>query len=619
MREKKKEHGNIRSDSIWSNYLWSARLYERYQGRRYHVHNLLYIGLAVLVPFLAMVFPGVVIGIVRTGRPPMEMLILIVAYAAALKAVTVLSAYMENKCHMNMFLGRIDVGLPYNEHISSMDYEKLEGKEGQQKKERASYCMYRGGSYGIEAYMMSFPKAVLNIIGFAVYSVLVARIHPWVLVYMVLATSVLIYLGARQQAFWDRTMEERNYASKKWMRVKKETMDSRCRHDIMIYHAKEWMLKNLRQAIETHERIFAGLNRIKLAVGTYTAVFGFLRDAAVYLLLIARVSQGKLSVEELLLFVGAVAGYASWMQGMTDAAMVIITQNHTISDYRDFLAYGKTEIKPENPAFEERKGRIHEVRLENVSYQYAKDEEAVIKHVNLTIHPGEKVALVGANGAGKSTLVKLICGLYKPTEGKIYLDGVDTSCLNREDYFKEFSVVFQDNITLACTVAENVACSIEYDEGRVIESLKKADLYDKVRAMKAGIHTMLTRNLEQEGEELSGGETQKLMLARALYRDAPALILDEPTAALDPLAESRMYETYTGFGKDKTSVFISHRLSSTRFCDRICFIRDGQIVEEGTHEELLARNGQYAEMFRIQAKYYTEEGEAGNEAELEFI
>ena len=196
------------------------------------------------------------------------------------------------------------------------------------------------------------------------------------------------------------------------------------------------------------------------------------------------------------------------------------------------------------------------------------------------------------------------------------MDGLDISNFNKEAYFKELGVVFQDSLVVATSVAENVACCSNYEVERVIQCLKDAGLYEKVQGMKQGIYTILTRKLDEEGVEFSGGETQKLMLARALYQNVPILILDEPTAALDPLAESAMYETYTSFGKEKTSLFISHRLSSTRFCDRICFMKDGEIVEEGTHEELMALGGNYANMFEIQSKYYKEQEENGDETEV---
>lgn len=555
----------------------------------------------------------------QSKRKLVVILVSIVLYALLLKVLTVWKAYVENQCHMERFLGRCDAQEIHVDHIVDMDFEKMESREGQQKKEEASWCIYRGNDYGMEAFMGHFPQLIFQFIGFVIYSVIVCQISVGVFGYVLITTAVLIYVGVKKEKYCQEENKKFNTLWQKSVRVKRETLDQGCRHDIMLYHAKEWMMSNLKQVEESFFIIFGNLFRVARNSTLIYHILGFLRDAIVYVILIRQISEGKIGVEELLVYAGAIAGYAAWMNGMVQAALGIVIQNKTITAFRDFLEFGKLEKKEKNALFEQVKGHAHEIRLENVSYVYDGNEEASIKDISLTIRQGEKIALVGANGAGKTTLVKLISGLYTPTEGTIYMDGIDIATLDKEEYFQEFSVVFQDNIIFACSVAENVACCVDYDEERVIESLKKADLYEKVLTMKDGIHTMLTRRLDTTGEELSGGETQRLMLARALYRDASTLILDEPTAALDPLAESKMYEAYTKFGKEKTSIFISHRLSSTGFCDRVCFIQEGRITEVGTHQQLLDKNGAYAEMFYTQAKYYQEGKETAYEGELEVL
>ncbi len=229
--------------------------------------------------------------------------------------------------------------------------------------------------------------------------------------------------------------------------------------------------------------------------------------------------------------------------------------------------------------------------------------------MNLTIRPGERLALVGPNGAGKTTLIKLLCGLYRPTSGTVYLDGRDIQSLDQRAVFREFAVVFQDVFAFSFPLADNVSCVDcgREDSERLRESLEKAGLWERVQALPKGAQTFMNKDLDEAGVALSGGEVQKLMLARALYKDAPMVILDEPTAALDPIAESEMYERYDELVQGRTAVFISHRLSSTRFCDRILFLENGRITEEGTHGELMQRGGAYAELFSIQARYYKEQ------------
>ena len=233
----------------------------------------------------------------------------------------------------------------------------------------------------------------------------------------------------------------------------------------------------------------------------------------------------------------------------------------------------------------------------------------VLKGVSFSAASGEVHGLLGGNGAGKSTLVKLVCGLYQPSRGKIYLDGQDVSKLSRREYRREFAVVFQEVFAFSFPLGKNVPCRREEDinRERLKECLQKADLWERVQEMEKQEHTYLNKDVDASGINLSGGELQKLMLARALYKDSPVVILDEPTAVLDPIAESSMYDKYYEMTREKTSIFISHRLSSTKFCDRILYMDKGRITEEGNHVQLMEKQGAYAYMFHTQAQYYQED------------
>lgn len=247
-----------------------------------------------------------------------------------------------------------------------------------------------------------------------------------------------------------------------------------------------------------------------------------------------------------------------------------------------------------------------EIRLEHVSYRFQGEKENVLHNISLTIKAGEKLALVGANGAGKSTLIKLICGLYQPTEGNIYINGINLKRINQECYFEQLSCVFQDMYLLPLSIGENITLQEEknWDRNRLDTCTAAAGISEKIESLQEGYHTAIGKNVQESAVDFSGGEKQKLMLARALYKNAPVLILDEPTAALDPLAENDIYLKYASFSQGKTSVFVSHRLSSTRFCDRIILLESGEIREQGTHWELMELGGIYANMFQIQSHYY---------------
>ncbi len=259
-------------------------------------------------------------------------------------------------------------------------------------------------------------------------------------------------------------------------------------------------------------------------------------------------------------------------------------------------------------AVEKRDDIDFEIEFRDVSFCYPRTEEYALKHINMKIRIGEKLAIVGENGSGKTTFIKLLCRLYDPTEGKILLNGIDVSRYRYDEYLNLFSVVFQDYKLFAFSLAANVSAQHDYDRKRVCDSLARAGLQERLAEMKQGIETALGRDYENEAVDLSGGEMQKVALARALYKDAPFVVLDEPTAALDPVAEAEVYANFNRLVENKTSVFISHRLSSCRFCDDIVVFDHGEIIQRGSHGELLRdEKGKYHELWNAQAKYYAEE------------
>lgn len=321
---------------------------------------------------------------------------------------------------------------------------------------------------------------------------------------------------------------------------------------------------------------------------------------------------GNISAGNCVLYFNAITLLSNAIYSLVDSYNAFQWSSDNISYAREYCDLpdktnrGKGEHLPKND---------YEIEFRNVSYTYYKADEPTIKNLSFTLHKGERLALVGLNGAGKTTLIKLMCGLYDPTEGEILLNGKPVNAYNRDEYFTLFSAVFQDINELPVSIAENISGESyeRIDKEKLTRCIKQAGLYEKVISLPEKEKTHLVRSLYDDAIELSGGQKQKLALAKALYKDAPILLLDEPTAALDPIAEQEMYLNYANFSKGKASVFISHRLASTRFCDRIIMLENGEIAETGTHSQLMKACGKYAELFELQSSYYNDKAVNENE------
>ena len=341
----------------------------------------------------------------------------------------------------------------------------------------------------------------------------------------------------------------------------------------------------------------------------------FLRNGIGYWYLLHITLKNGLPAAQFLLYFSALSGFGTWVTGILAQLSELHQESLDISVLREFLEYPEPfALAGGDPIPTPADGK-YELRLEDVSFRYPEAGKDTISHLSLTIRPGEKLAIVGLNGAGKTTLVKLLCGFLDPTEGRVLLNDRDVRSFNRKQYYGLFSAVFQDFSVLEATLSQNMAQQMDgIDTQRVRRCLELAGLTEKVAALPKGLDTPIGRRVYEDGVELSGVQTQRLMLARALYKNGAILALDELTAALDPIAEDDIYRKYNAMAAGKTAMFISHRLASTRFCDRILFLKDGRIAEEETHQQLLEKNGEYARLFAVQSRYYQKGGDT-HEAE----
>ena len=318
---------------------------------------------------------------------------------------------------------------------------------------------------------------------------------------------------------------------------------------------------------------------------------------------IFRAVSGAMTAGEVVAFVMYFSRIQYAVLGISDVIASLLSRAPMWQQIFDFLDIPDEKYKGTIPT-EKRDDNEYEFEFRHVYFKYPDSEDYVLKDVNLKWRIGEKMALVGKNGCGKSTLVKLLCRLYDPTEGEITLNGIDIRKYKYEEYMALFSVVFQDSKLFSFSLAENVAVDTEYDAERVESCVRRAGLSERLDTMENGIETCLYKDFDDKGVEISGGEMQKLCLARAIYKGSPFIVLDEPTAALDPISEHDIYTKFNGIVGTRTAIYISHRLSSCRFCDEITVMENGRIAERGSHDELLSKGGVYTELWTAQAEYY---------------
>lgn len=567
--------------------------------------------ISVLIPIMTAYLPKMLIDSVETDQSIEKIFLIIGIYFGVYLIINLIQLYCDSKFTMRQYnLSAIYQHKIAEKHMRT-DYANTDNPEAITKYQHAmnDAC---SGQCAPEFIWESLSSFFISVIGIFTYGSVITFVSPWILALLFLSAFVT-YLIAR----WQRNYIEKNKDN--WVTIDRkigylQSFSQNFDHakDIKIYGMFDWlsdMLKGFQsERFEWTKKVSAR----SLGGTVINALLILLQNGAAYAVLIIMVFNNEIGAGDFVFYFGAITGFSAWLNGIGNKVNDITHKSIKIGYYREYFDIEEKYNHGKGCPLPCDKELPVSIEFNGVSFKYPSEEgeKYAIKNINLNIRKGEKLAIVGANGAGKTTLVKLMCGFYYPSEGEVKLNGHAIADYNIEEYYSLFSAVFQDIYLLPVTISEFVSSSDEkIDRNRVMDVIRQAGLAEKINSLPNGIDSRLMKGVFDDSIEMSGGEKQKLMLARALYKDAPVIVLDEPTAALDPIAENELYLKYNDLTKNKTSVYISHRLASTRFCDRIVYLENGEIVECGSHDELIKLGGKYANMFELQSHYYKEDVE----------
>ncbi len=559
---------------------------------------------AAVYPFLAVALPKLILGELQKGYEarPEAVLWTAAGYFVLAGAIGFVRTFLKHMPYSKISLLRLDYVRLTSVKLMEMAYPNTEDAGFLQKYYKA-FIATQSNENGVEGIYHKLYEIPAVFLCAAALSVFVGRLSLWVLLGLGLNLAAMVWISRMSHRFRYGKREEEAGWLRKIHYYNQVSSDFAYGKDIRMYRMKERLLENYSREIQG----FRNLNRLLAAREYYLGLAGLavllLGDILTYGTLIVRTAAG-MSVADFSMYLTAALTLSGYLKQAAEQLSFVLNEGQYVHEMYCFLDKDMGEKGGSRQAIEE--GTL-EIVFDDVGFRYPGAEKYVFRHLNLTIHKGERLAVVGVNGAGKSTLVKLMTGLYDVTEGEIRINGIPIGEFDKKALYSMFSAVFQDVNILAFTLEENVACRREgIDHGRVEQALERAGLGETVKALPKKTEQMMLKVVEEDGALLSGGQNQKLAIARALYKDAPMVIMDEPTAALDPLAEAEIYENFDSLVKGRTALYISHRLASTRFCDHIAMFDHDGLREYGTHEELMARRGSYYEMFTVQGKYYTQ-------------
>ncbi|MGN0521233.1 MAG: ABC transporter ATP-binding protein [Eubacterium sp.] len=562
----------------------------------------------VFQPIVTAYIPKAIIDCIQDGVT-VARLTLIVALLSLLLTFTIwMDPFMQELLRGSARVIRMRYAVMAFRKSLKTDYANIESLQGREIQKRAEDFYNARFSAGAD-FIENCNSILVCIVGVITSAALIYKINILMILLILVTCCAEFFL---LKVLNKREKEALNTISKlstKFDYFYNLSKSSDSSKDIKIYGFADYFIASVAKIISGIEKTVAKYTNQNAAVSGIRALLNTVRQLIAWVYLVYLVTEDRLGVSDFVFYFGIITGFSNWVISFVSNYSKL---ERSCNDCDAFRKYVESEdISRNKPSADFNK--IESIEFNNVSFSYQGTDELTIKNMSFKVNKGENIAIVGENGAGKTTAVKLLCGLYYPTSGDIFVNGKNIKDFSVDSYFDLFSVVFQDHFFMPMTIAQNISATDNYDKEKLFLSFEKAGILEKINSLPNKENTLMDKEVYKQAVDFSGGEKQKLLLAKAIYKNAPVLILDEPTAALDPISENELYLKYNELTHNKISFFISHRLSSTRFCDRILFIKDGTVVESGTHEELMSLKRDYYKMYQLQSYYYKEIGASINE------